>query len=153
MWYFPKGVPHSLQGVDEENEFLLCFDDGDFEAVGTSFNIVDWLLRTPPDVLGKNFGVNASVFQDLPQKPPYIQKGTVGNSTLQQLQNSSDYLWRAKDRWITNDAGSWVIVDKEKFPIITSLASTVVKLKPGRIRELHWNTNVGLIPPPHETDT
>lgn len=118
-----------------------------------TFNIVDWLLRTPPGVLGKNFGVNQSVFQDLPQKLPYIQKGTVKTSTLQQLQNSSDYLWRAKDRWITNDAGKWVIVDKEKFPIITSLASTVVKLKPGRIRELHWNTNVGLIPLLQETDT
>ena len=32
MWYFPKGVPHSLQGADEENEFLLCFDDGDFDV-------------------------------------------------------------------------------------------------------------------------
>lgn len=34
IWYFPKGVAHTVQGLDPENEFLLVFDDGDFDKVG-----------------------------------------------------------------------------------------------------------------------
>ena len=29
LWYFPSGMPHSLQGIgDDGGEFILCFDDG-----------------------------------------------------------------------------------------------------------------------------
>jgi oxalate decarboxylase len=34
IWYFPKGVAHTIQGVADENEYLLVFDDGDFDKVG-----------------------------------------------------------------------------------------------------------------------
>jgi quercetin dioxygenase-like cupin family protein len=34
IWYFPKGQAHTVQGLDEENEYLLVFDDGDFDKVG-----------------------------------------------------------------------------------------------------------------------
>lgn len=34
IWYFPKGSAHTVQGLEEDNEFLLVFDDGDFEAIG-----------------------------------------------------------------------------------------------------------------------
>lgn len=34
IWYFPKGQAHTIQGLDEENEYLLVFDDGDFDRVG-----------------------------------------------------------------------------------------------------------------------
>lgn len=34
IWYFPKGVAHNVQGIEDENEYLLAFDDGDFEKVG-----------------------------------------------------------------------------------------------------------------------
>jgi oxalate decarboxylase len=34
VWYFPPGVAHTVQGQDDENEYLLAFDDGDFEAQG-----------------------------------------------------------------------------------------------------------------------
>ena len=34
IWYFPKGQAHTIQGLDDENEYLLAFDDGDFNAVG-----------------------------------------------------------------------------------------------------------------------
>lgn len=30
----PKGVAHNVQGLDNENEYLLGFDDGDFEKIG-----------------------------------------------------------------------------------------------------------------------
>ena len=32
--YFPKGAAHTVQGLDDENEFLLVFDEADFDKVG-----------------------------------------------------------------------------------------------------------------------
>jgi quercetin dioxygenase-like cupin family protein len=34
IWYFPKGSAHTIQGLDDENEYLLVFDDADFDKVG-----------------------------------------------------------------------------------------------------------------------
>lgn len=34
IWYFPKGEAHTVQGLADENEYLLVFDDGNFDAVG-----------------------------------------------------------------------------------------------------------------------
>ncbi|KAF8439577.1 putative oxalate decarboxylase oxdC [Terfezia claveryi] len=144
MWYFPKGVSHTLQGVqDAGNEFLLCFDDGKFEALGTTFHVVDWLVHAPKDVLAKNFGVNETVFENLPKTNPYIQSGNVTVDTWGLVKDESEYLWRAPmlEQWSNNSAGKWAIVDKTEFPILDSLAATVVILKPGGMRELHWNTN------------
>lgn len=39
MYYFPKGAAHSLQGLEDENEILLIFDDGDFDRVGYAFEL------------------------------------------------------------------------------------------------------------------
>lgn len=43
LWYFPSGVPHSLQGLSKNGtEFLLIFDDGRFSEEST-FILTDWL--------------------------------------------------------------------------------------------------------------
>lgn len=34
VWYFPPGIAHTVQGQHDANEYLLVFDDGDFEAQG-----------------------------------------------------------------------------------------------------------------------
>lgn len=48
LWYFPSGVPHSLQGLGENGtEFLLIFDDGSFSEEST-FILTDWLGMFPP---------------------------------------------------------------------------------------------------------
>lgn len=39
--YFPKSVPHSLQGLENSAEYLLTFDDGNFDAPGTTFMVTD----------------------------------------------------------------------------------------------------------------
>jgi oxalate decarboxylase family bicupin protein len=36
VWFFPAGIPHSIQALDEGCEFLLVFDDGSFSEDGTS---------------------------------------------------------------------------------------------------------------------
>lgn len=48
LWYFPSGVPHSLQGLSPNGtEFLLIFDDGRFSEEST-FILTDWLGEWPP---------------------------------------------------------------------------------------------------------
>jgi oxalate decarboxylase len=66
LWYFASGVPHSIQGLNPDGtEFLLVFDDGDFDEDNT-FLISDWFKHTPNDVLAKNFGVSAAFFGRTP---------------------------------------------------------------------------------------
>lgn len=60
LWYFPPGIPHSIQGL-EHCEFLLVFDDGHFSDLST-LAISDWFAHTPKEVLSANFGVPESVF-------------------------------------------------------------------------------------------
>src|SRR5467141_916050 len=73
LWYFPGGIPHSIQGIGTEGcEFLLVFDDGTFDEDNT-FLLSDWFKHTPSDVLSKNFGVPASAFGHVPDpKELYI---------------------------------------------------------------------------------
>jgi oxalate decarboxylase len=56
IWYFPKGEAHVIQGLADQNEYLLVFDDGNFEAAGTTFNVDDWIAHTPKDILAKSLG-------------------------------------------------------------------------------------------------
>ena len=47
LWYFPSGIPHSIQGLAPDGcEFLLVFDDGDFSEDDT-FLLSDWFAPRP----------------------------------------------------------------------------------------------------------
>lgn len=65
LWYFPSGLPHSIQALGDGVEFLLGFDSGDFSENET-FLITDWFNHTPREVLAKNFAVKESAFDALP---------------------------------------------------------------------------------------
>ena len=72
LWLLPKGVPHSIQGLGPDGcKFLLVFDDGNFNEFAT-FLITDWLAHTPKEVLGKNFGVTESTFDQTPKNELFI---------------------------------------------------------------------------------
>jgi oxalate decarboxylase len=149
IWYFPKGVPHVIQGLDEENEYLLVFDDGDFDRAGTTFNIDDWLAHTPRDILAKNFGVDKSIFEKLPPKNPYILNGTVSNGDVVDVPDSNadgdaSFIYRTfqhESEKIGGSGGEFRKIDSTNFPISKTIAATVVTLKPGALRELHWHPN------------
>src|SRR5262245_39737206 len=67
LWNFPSGIPHSIQGLNPDGaEFLLVFDDGDFDEDNT-FLLSDWIKHVPPEVLAKNFGVEAAAFANVPE--------------------------------------------------------------------------------------
>lgn len=152
IWYFPEGVAHTVQGVEDENEFLLAFDDGDFDRVGTTFNIDDWLAHTPRHILAKNFGVDESIFEDLPERPPYIVNGTVSDGDVVDLPDSNadgdaSFIYRTlqhEPEVIGGDGGTFYKIDSTNFPISKTIAATFVTLKPGGLRELHWHPNVSL---------
>ena len=67
LWYFPSGMPHSIQGLNPDGcEFLLVFDSGGFDEDNT-FLLSDWFKHVPKEVLAKNFGVSADVFSGIPE--------------------------------------------------------------------------------------
>jgi len=55
LWFFPSGVPHSIQGLNPDGcEFMLVFDDGDFSESETVL-LSDAMAHLPPSVLAKKF--------------------------------------------------------------------------------------------------
>jgi oxalate decarboxylase len=67
LWYFPAGIPHSIQGLGPDGcEFLLAFPDGTFSESST-FLLSEVFARTPKDVLSANFGVPATAFDRIPK--------------------------------------------------------------------------------------
>jgi oxalate decarboxylase len=148
LWYFPSGIPHSIQGLDPDGcEFLLVFDDGDFDEDNT-FLISDWIKHTPKEVLGKNFGVPPSSFEHMPDPSElYIFKSSVpGPLSSDQIpgatavpQTFSHRLLAQKP--IKTKSGTVRISDSSTFPVNKTLAAALVEIDPGGLRELHWHPN------------
>jgi oxalate decarboxylase len=148
LWFFPAGVPHSIQGLDPDGtEFLLVFDDGDFDEDNT-FLISDWFKHIPNEVLGKNFGVSASLFGHTPDpKDRYIFPAAVPGPLASDriagataVPQSYSYHLMAQEP-IKTKGGTARIVDSSVFPVSTTTAAALVELEPGAMRELHWHPN------------
>lgn len=71
VWYFPPGIPHSLQALDEGCEFLLVFDDGKFSEDET-FLASEVFMRNPTSVMSKNLHADPSAFKDIPNKELFV---------------------------------------------------------------------------------
>ncbi|SMY24007.1 unnamed protein product [Zymoseptoria tritici ST99CH_1A5] len=151
VWYFPKGAAHGVEGLDDDNEFLLVFDEGDFEAPGTTFNVDDWITHTPRDILARSLGVNESELAGL-QQTPYIvaatnSSGGAGDEGIDHpygnlADGNGSYVKHSKDVApivAPGGGGTIQIFDSRSFPISKTLATSVVTLKPGALRELHWH--------------
>ncbi|KAK3330695.1 oxalate decarboxylase oxdD [Apodospora peruviana] len=149
IWYFPKGAAHTVQGLDDENEFLLVFDEADFDKVGTTFNVDDWIAHTPKDILAKNFGVNASVFDSVPAPNPYIFNGTVStknvtDSPAGELSGNASFVYRTFEHpaeSVPGKGGEFYKIDSTNFPASKTIAATFVRLEPKGLREMHWHPN------------
>ncbi|ACX66916.1 oxalate decarboxylase family bicupin [Paenibacillus sp. FSL H8-0457] len=147
LWYFPAGLPHSIQGLEEGCEFLLVFDDGHFSDLNT-LSISDWFAHTPKDVLSANFGVPENAFDHIPKEQVYIFQDQVpGSLASQEVQSpygtvplSFKHRLLAQEPIIT-PGGSVRIVDSRNFPISKTVAAALVEIKPGAMRELHWHPN------------
>ena len=50
LWYFPAGLPHSLQGLDPDGcEFVIAFDNGASSEFNTLL-VTDLIAHTPPEL-------------------------------------------------------------------------------------------------------
>jgi oxalate decarboxylase len=150
LWLFPKGVPHSIQGLGPDGcRFLLVFDNGDFNEFGT-FLITDWLTHTPKNILAKNFNVPESTFDQVPKKELFIFQTNLPGDLKAEQKEASDgtgvvprrYDFRTSELKPikTSQGGEVKIIDSKNFPV-TPISAAIVTLKPGGLRELHWHPN------------
>jgi oxalate decarboxylase len=148
LWYFASGIPHSIQGLGPDGcEFLLVFDDGDFDEDNT-FLLSDWFKHTPNDVLAKNFGVSDSLFGHTPDPSElYIFPAPVpGSLASDQFPGSPQMTQRLSHRMmaqqpIRSKSGTVRITDTSAFPASKTISAALVEVEPGGMRELHWHPN------------
>jgi oxalate decarboxylase len=148
LWYFPSGIPHSIQGLEPDGcEFLLVFDDGTFDEDNT-FLLSDWFKHTPNEVLGKNFGVPASMFGHTPDPSElYIFPAPVpGPLSADKVAGGAAPSRTFSHRLLAQEpiktrSGTARIADSSNFPVSTTIAAALVEVMPGGMRELHWHPN------------
>ncbi|MBY8911360.1 oxalate decarboxylase family bicupin [Bacillus sp. YC2] len=148
LWYFPSGLPHSIQALKEGCEFLLVFDDGSFSENST-FQVTDWLAHTPLDVIANNFGVTEKELANLPAKEKYIFEEPVPGCLKDDITEGPNgkppypFTYRLLDKGPTaeTDGGKVYIADSTNFKVSKTIASALVVVEPGAMRELHWHPN------------
>ena len=151
LWYFPTGIPHSIQGLGPDGaEFMLVFDDGEFSESETIL-LSDSMAHLPTEVLAKNFGVAEQALKNLPRQELFIFQAPVpGPLEADQRaaagapgKSSNDFAFRTMEMPATvrTKSGEVRIVDSSKFKAATTVAMAMVTLRPGGLRELHWHPN------------
>jgi hypothetical protein len=145
----PSYPPTSALSSTHEATLTLCFSPN-----STTFHVDDWITHTPKSVLAKNFGLPESVFGSVPSPNPYIFNAEVDKHNVTgpngELTGNASYAYYAKDHpleKVPGQGGTLRIVDSTTFPVATTIAASIVTLKPGGLRELHWHPNVRFICP------
>src|SRR5882757_485624 len=151
LWYFPAGLPHSLQGIGEDGaEFILCFDNGRASEYNTLL-LNQWLAHTPPDILALNFGMPADTFKNIPLHDLYIFQGQMpGALAADQAQaagaagkipNPSTFALSSMPPTRKTAGGEARIADSRNFKASQTIAAALVTIHPGGLREMHWHPN------------
>jgi oxalate decarboxylase len=151
IWYFPAGLPHSLQGLGPDGcEFIICFDDGKASEFNTLL-LSDWVAHTPPEILAANFGVPADTFSKIPLHNLWIFQGQLPGS-LEADRAAAAGPTSAPPYPFTFSLGSMKpvrqtkggevrIADSNNFNVSKTIAAALVTVHPGGLRELHWHPN------------
>jgi oxalate decarboxylase len=152
LWYFPAGLPHSLQGLGPDGcEFVIAFDNGSASEFNTLL-LTDWIAHTPPEVLSKNFGVPVDAFRGIPQSNKWIYQSnqsapplaTVAAQMASTTGNPPNpFVFSLGDQKPIREtkSGSVRLADSTNFLVSKTIAATVVNIKPGGMREMHWHPN------------
>ena len=130
LWYFPSGIPHSIQGLPDDGcEFLLAFPDGGFSEDST-FAIADLCAHTDAAVLAKNLQIDHKQLDNLPKEelfifqaepPPPLEEDRVKDPLGDVPQ---DMVFRLIEQEPAVSPGGRVrIVDTRNFPISTDVAA------------------------------
>jgi oxalate decarboxylase len=108
----------------------------------------DWFKHVPPEVLGKNFGVPASLFGHTPDPSAlYIFKAPVPaplgpDKLLGALPVPQTFSHRmTAQEPIRTKSGTVRITDSSVFLASKTIAAALVEVEPGGMRELHWHPN------------
>jgi oxalate decarboxylase len=151
LWYFPAGLPHSLQGLGPDGaEFVLAFDNGESSEFNTLL-VTDWIAHTPPEVLAKNFGVPVDAFRDIPRHNKWIYQSTEP-PPLQAVEAQMaaaagrpphPFVYSLADMPPNQETkgGNVRIADSSNFQVSKTIAASLVTVKPGALREMHWHPN------------
>ncbi len=154
LWYFPQGLPHSIQGLGPEGcEFLLVFDKGSFSEEGTTL-LTDWLIHTPREVVAKNFKTgeqSLTPFDALPPDGRYIFQAPVPPALATDAASvdkggktsslTFDFAMLDMKPQKEDASGSIRVVDSGNFKVSRNIAMAYVVVKPGAMRELHWHVD------------
>ena len=151
LWYFPSGLPHSLQGIGEDGaEFILAFDNGRQTEYNTLL-LSDWMAHTPPDILAQNFNVPADTFSKIPLHQLYIFPGQMpgplaeeqakAQGSVGKMANPSTYALSSMPPVRKTAGGEVRIADSSNFKASTTIAAALVTVHPGGLREMHWHPN------------
>ena len=110
-------------------EILLLFTDGNFDALGTTFMLSDWLAHTPLSVVAQNFNISADLLQNIPQKDPYAFPASAPAAPLGQSDSiavqspqgeiPNPYVFKLSEQNKTGEtSGGWIKVqDSTNFPV------------------------------------
>jgi oxalate decarboxylase len=151
LWYFPAGLPHSLQGLGPDGcEFVICFDDGRANEFNTLL-LSDWFAHTPPEVLAKNFGVPAEAFAKIPLQNLWIFQGTLpGDLSAERAEVANNggtpphpfiFSLGSSVPVRQSASGDERVADSRNFTVSTTIAAALVTVRPGGVREMHWHPN------------
>jgi oxalate decarboxylase len=147
LWFFPKGHGHSIQTIgDQPCHFILSFDNGSFSEHGT-FSITDWIDVTPKNMLALNFGLDRALFDAFPKGETYIQSGPILPASqavdAPWPRESTHKFSLLKDVRARRDfdGGSFNLATVDEWPISSTMSGGVMVIKPGQMKELHWNPN------------
>jgi oxalate decarboxylase len=149
LWYFPAGLPHSLQGLGPKGaEFVIAFDDGK-QSESNTLPVTDWIAHTPPDVLAKNFGVSKEVFSNIPLNNLWIFQGAeprdlaADRAAARVHPDTEPVVFRlSRSKPVKENSGGRIqIADSTNFKISKTIASALVTVEPGGMREMHWHPN------------
>ncbi|CAE6501309.1 unnamed protein product [Rhizoctonia solani] len=151
LWYFPPGIPHVLQGLNDTAdgcEFLIVFDNGEASEDST-FSVADWMAHVPKEVLSKNFKVNASAFDHIPDRqlwmvPSAVLAGSAQQAGVESPQGVSTLPYtfsasKANSTKVYAYCGSIKVVDSRTFKVSKNIALAEVTVEVGGMRELHWH--------------
>ncbi|KAE9404736.1 oxalate decarboxylase [Gymnopus androsaceus JB14] len=151
LWYFPPGIPHSLQATGDNPEgsefswYNPIFDDGAFSEDDT-FLLTDWLAHVPAEgVISKNFQVDPEAFSHIPAQELYIFPGSAPPDNQQAptspqgtVPQSFTYSFSSLNATQLS-GGSMKVVDSTNFPVATTISAAEVTVEPGAMRELHYH--------------
>jgi oxalate decarboxylase len=150
LWYFPAGLPHSIQGLEGDGcEFLLVFDQGDFSEDDT-FLLSEFLAHTPPAIVKKNMGWSRETFDKLSPTQLYIFEAPLPAPLEEDKRFLGKYL-ETENKYtfkmgkmapnMNSQGGDARVVDSSNFSVSRTIAAAQVRIKPGAVREMHWHPN------------